>query len=181
MMGAATFAYFSDIGTSTNNTFSSGTLDLQLSNDTVTYTDNVTATFGGTNMAPDGTPVTGTLSLKNNGSIDANHENITFVNSLTQSGSLPGNDSTHPMDMFLQITTLTFGGADELATLPDSNGNGIKDLDDLEISGLSNLTGITAGNAADLVLDVHLYSTTPDDVQGDSVDTTVTVLMTQAP
>jgi len=181
LAAGGTFAFFSDTGTSTSNVFSSGTLDLQLSNNGSTFLDDVTATFGGINMAPNGSLITGTLHLKNNGSIDANHENITFSNVLTQALTLPGSASTNPMDKFLEITTLTFGGVDKLAGLPDSNINGIKDLDDLETNGLLGLPGIIAGDTKDLVLSVHLHSNTPDDVQGDSVTTSVNVLMTQAP
>lgn len=186
LMTGATFAYFSDSGISTGNTFSSGTLDLQLSNSGESFTDNVTATFGGTNMAPGGSEVLGTLHLKNNGTIDANHEDIAFSNSLTQALSLPGSDSTHPMDQFLQVTTLTFDGTDYLNVgttghLTDHNSNGFLDMDDLETQGLSNLAGIAAGGTKNLVLGVALHTSTPNDIQGDSVTTTVNVTLTQAP
>src|SRR4030042_6608796 len=59
----ATFAYFSDVGTSSGNTFGAGTLDLQLDDsDETSFVDNVTATFNVTDMAP-GTKAAQEISL----------------------------------------------------------------------------------------------------------------------
>jgi predicted ribosomally synthesized peptide with SipW-like signal peptide len=72
LVGAGYAAYFSDVGTASANTFTSGTLDMKMSNDT-SYLDNVTATWvSPTNWAP-GETVDGTLSFTNVGSVGVSH------------------------------------------------------------------------------------------------------------
>src|SRR3989344_915283 len=68
LLGGATFAFFSDEGTSTDNTFGAGTLDLLLDNDGVTFLDDVTATFDVDGMAP-GDSAAQEISFHNAGSI----------------------------------------------------------------------------------------------------------------
>jgi len=73
-------AYFSDTATSTSNSFHSGTLDLKLSDASgSTYSDSITGTFDVSDMAPGVTETTGTVRLKNTGSVSASHVNITSV------------------------------------------------------------------------------------------------------
>jgi hypothetical protein len=64
---------------STDNVFTAGTLDLQASNDGVTFTDGVSATFNETNMAPGAAATTGTVTLKNAGTIAADHFEMKFA------------------------------------------------------------------------------------------------------
>ncbi|MBI4137359.1 hypothetical protein HY469_04820 [Candidatus Roizmanbacteria bacterium] len=71
LVGGATFALFSDEATSANNVFATGTLDLQLDDDDETFTDNVSASFGGTDLIPEAT-VSGFISLHNAGSVAIN-------------------------------------------------------------------------------------------------------------
>lgn len=74
LVGGATFAFFSDTGTSSENTFSSGTLDLKLSDDTPeTDQDSVSASFGGSGLAPGSCTATQQLRAKNSGTINGNH------------------------------------------------------------------------------------------------------------
>jgi len=69
LVGASTWAYFSDVETSEDNTFTAGTLDLVLSDDNETDQDGVTATWVSPgNWAP-GEEVAATLRMKNVGSI----------------------------------------------------------------------------------------------------------------
>ncbi|GBE57353.1 camelysin metallo-endopeptidase [bacterium BMS3Abin01] len=90
MLGVGTFAYFSDSETSSANVFSTGTIDLILSNDLVNwgqagYGDSVTATWSSpANWAP-GDIVDATVHVKNTGSIDVNSllTKITLTNALT--------------------------------------------------------------------------------------------------
>jgi len=68
MIGGGAFAYFSDTETSEDNTFTAGTLDMQLSNNP-SWGDGVTATWvSPANWAP-GDTVEATLHIKNIGSI----------------------------------------------------------------------------------------------------------------
>ena len=79
--GGGTFAYFSDSGNSTANVFTSGTLDVQLRNDsTGSWSDDVTGTWvTPTNWAP-GDTVTAVLKFKNVGSVAAHSGLIDFQN-----------------------------------------------------------------------------------------------------
>lgn len=70
-LGAGTSAYFSDTAESTSNTFTAGTLDLQLRNDAVgSWADGVTATWSSSNLAP-GDTVSAELRFKNVGTTGA--------------------------------------------------------------------------------------------------------------
>lgn len=69
MMAGATFAFFSDVATSTNNQFGASTMDIQLSNDGSTFGNDVTQTFNVPALMP-GASRTQTLTFKNNGTTD---------------------------------------------------------------------------------------------------------------
>jgi spore coat-associated protein N len=70
LIGAGTYAYFSDVETA-NNLFSAGTLDLQLSEDGITYyNDPVDPLIVCVNMAPGDETDPATLYFKNVGTMD---------------------------------------------------------------------------------------------------------------
>ena len=70
-LGWGTYSYFSDTGYSYDNTFTAGTIDLQLRNDLVgDWADEVTATWSSPNFAP-GENVTAELRMKNIGTTGA--------------------------------------------------------------------------------------------------------------
>jgi predicted ribosomally synthesized peptide with SipW-like signal peptide len=70
-MGYGTYSYFTSTKSSTGNTFTAGTLNLQLSNDNVNWYNGVTATWASpSNWAP-GDNVTNTIHLRNTGSVAA--------------------------------------------------------------------------------------------------------------
>jgi len=70
LIGTGTYAYFSDVETA-KNTFSAGTLDLQLSDDGVTYVnDPIDPLLQCINMAPGDESVEKTLWFKNVGTMD---------------------------------------------------------------------------------------------------------------
>lgn len=167
----ATYAFFSDVGTSNDNVFAAGTLDLKLSDDTPeTDADNVTASFGGTALSP-GDPVTGQLRLKNAGTINADHAEVAVVNT--------NSDQSTPLDEVLEITTLDYDTASVLGLLADSNGNGWVDLDDLEALGLDNLALIDLATNHPLDLTVTFRSNAGNNYQGDSVDSDWTITLNQ--
>ncbi|MEK7580933.1 MAG: TasA family protein [Patescibacteria group bacterium] len=168
LVAGATFAFFSDSGTSSSNLFSAGTVDLLLSDDDQTNLENVTATFGSANMAP-GDCTTGTLNIKNNGTIAANHVDISITNS---------NDA---MDDYLRIDTLTYDAVNQLPSLTDGQPNTLKDLDDLENDPAANLALTDLGVNHPLVMGVCLDESAPDSLQGASNDMTMTVLLDQGP
>ena len=169
LLVGATYAYFSDQGTSNDNVFATGTLDLKLSDDTPeTDQDSVTASFGGTNLKP-GDSASGQLRLKNTGTIAANHAEVALANT--------NSDQTYPLDKMLEITTLTY---DETSILPaDVNQNGWVDLDDLESAELDNLALTDLNTNHPLNLTVQFRSGAGNEYQGDNVSSNWTVTLNQ--
>jgi len=183
----ATRAVWSDTGTSTGNTFQAGILDLKLSDSNETDQDSVTATWNASLMTPGGSGATGTLNIKNVGNPSADHIHLQFVNSITP-GSGAGSTETDLITKHLQVTSMTYDGVDMLSTIPDSNVNGYKDLADLEGAGtIGANTGVTPASLEltnlntnhPLIMTVALNSDSPDQNQGDSVATVVTVTLHQ--
>lgn len=167
----ATFAFFSDEGTSNNNVFATGSLDLKLSDDTPeTDLDSVTASFGGTALVP-GQAVSGQLRLKNSGTIAANHAEVAVVNT--------NSDGTNPLDQALELTTLNYDGSSVLSQVANANANGYKDLDDLEASGLDNLALTNLATNHPLDLTVTFRSDAGNQYQGDNVDSDWTITLNQ--
>jgi len=175
VMGGATFAFFSDTGTSSSNVFAAGSLDLQLSNDAVTYSDSVSATFGGTNMAPGQCLAADALNLKNSGTVAANHAEVAVSNLVTDAG----NNANPDMDSYLRFQVLNYDGGSEIL-IADSNLNGYRDLADLQASGgLDNLTLTDLNTNHALNVQVCLDGSAPSEIQADQVDSTFTVTLNQ--
>lgn len=189
IMGGATFAYFSDTGTSSQNTFSSGTLNMKLSDADQTDQDNVGGTWG-LNSAP-GDTFTGILNIKNTGNVAANHVELKFTNVVTPAASGPGTLETNPLDKVIEITAFGWdtdgnGSLDQnlLPGVTNTNGNGIIDLDDLEnqtVDDFDNLSfGGLQGNNHALRIDGRLSPTlATNEHQGDSVNMSLDVTMNQ--
>lgn len=187
IMGGATFAFFSDSGSSTGNVFNSGSLVMALSDDNQTNEVNVSGTWG-LASAP-GDTFSGDLKIKNTGSVPANHIELKFTNTVTDALSLPGSDGSTPMDRVIQITLFEWdsdgdGVTDLTIPITDANSNGITDLDDLEnqvADDFDNLafTG-TQGNDHILRINGRLHPTLAvDQHQGDSVSMVLDVTMNQ--
>lgn len=178
IVGAATYAYFSDQATSTGNTFTSGTFDLKLTDNNQGPTDTVDTTWSSNNMAPGTNPVTATLWFRNSGTVNGDHVHFKAANTPTDTGTA---EDLGPMDKLLEITAMTYDAGDILPSISDSNGNGIKDLDDLESAGdgvqIGSLTDLNTDHA--LVMTVQLYSSANDTYQGDSVSTVFTATLHQ--
>lgn len=190
---AVTFAFFSDAGTSSNNIFSTGNLDMKLTDNNETAVDNVTSSFGITGGAP-GATFSGDLNVMNSGSVDADHLELQFDNVMTESGTPPGDVSTVPMDQVVEITALDWdhdgnglATVDLLAGVTDKNLNGIIDLDDLEnadVNGLVDFDNVAFGGTQSSDHLLHIvgsYNPTlmVNQHQGDSVNTTLTFTMNQ--
>ena len=179
----ATFAFFSDNETSTNNVFAAGDLDLVLCDDDENVgddcldadeaaTDSVTATFGDSDMAPGDCTGDQTLTLRNNGSVDGNHVDIQATNT----------DSA--MAEFLRIDNLTYDSGTQLPLADAGNSKGFSDLEDLAnqtADDLVNLNGIAAGGSTTLVMDVCLDESAGNDLQGASNTLDLSVTLQQGP
>ena len=174
----ATFAYFSDSGTSSNNSFSTGTLDLKLSDDTSeTDQDSVTASFGGT-LVPGGCTGNQQLRLKNSGTVNANHAEVRLTSNVVTD---TGNNASPDIDTFLRINLLTYDGGDVTGQLSDTNSNVFLDLADWAATpaALDNLSLTDLSANHPLVMDVCLDSNAGNTLQGDSCVSTFTVDLNQ--
>lgn len=169
-VSAVTFAFFSDSGTSNDNLFAAGTIDLKLSDSDETVMDTVTATIGGTNMVP-GDTKSGTLQLRNDGSHVADHAELSVVNT--------DSDLVNPLDAVMEITALTYDGGSVMSQLTDNNTNGYIDLNDLATLGLDNLSLTDLGVDHPLAMTVQFRSDAGNLYQGDSVDSDWTVTLNQ--
>lgn len=180
LMGGATYAFFSDSGTSSSNVFATGTLDLKLS-DTgsgpESDQDSVIASFGSSTLAPGTCTGNQTLTLKNTGTVAANHAEVHLGNVVTDTG----NNATPDMDVFLRINKLEYDSVSVLGQISNSNGNGFTDLADwaADSTVLDNLALTNLDTGHPLVMDVCLDSTAGNTLQGDSVTSTFTVDLNQ--
>lgn len=171
-VGATTKAFFSDVGTSSANTFTAGTLDLKLDG-----IDDLTANWTMPNMAP-GDSVSASIALTNTGTLIADHVEVNPVaNAITDAAPI----AESALDKYMQITAASYDG-DDLLTAPgknliDSNGNGYIDLDDLENAAnageggqLDNLSAPASseGSTKILAMTVKFRTDAPNDLQGDS-------------
>jgi len=183
LAGAGTFAYFSDTETSTGNTFTAGTLDLKIRNGDESWGDGVTSTWTMSNMKP-GDTCTGFLGLRNEGTVSADHLEITCSSIVTDPAG-PESDTeegTTDMDEAMEITHMLYyddtWSVDLLALLIDHNGNGIKDLDDFETQGFDDLP--PPNGATWFEMDLRFHPTLADnDYQGDTLTTTITFTLNQ--
>jgi predicted ribosomally synthesized peptide with SipW-like signal peptide len=79
----STIAYFSDVETSTGNTFTAGTMDLKVKDSNEDWRDGVTATWMLSNMKP-GDSKYGWVKVDNVGSVNANHLEVTCDYTVTE-------------------------------------------------------------------------------------------------
>ncbi len=145
MIGSA-LAYFSDVATSTGNTFTAGMLGLQIMDDGAwnpeTWTDTVHRTWEMTNMVPGESEVTNWCMLRETGNVFGNHIEIAFSDNVEPSPPLAPQD----MARWLQITAWMYDDVNMVRAIThttgwDVNSNGILDLDDVVRSTAINAPG----------------------------------------
>jgi spore coat-associated protein N len=189
LAGVGTFAFFSDTEVSATNTFSAGTLDLKVSNDSINYADGVTTTWGGTNLSPGAAAISGHVDLKNAGTVAAQHTEVKFTNTVTNAVT-PTEIGADDLDIstHINVQVLSYDGTDLLAysagqftnsviQAADLAGNhdGKITLNELNSRKLSFTNVPTPNGAAvkQLLMTVQLDSATGNGNQGDSVTTLV--------
>lgn len=79
VVAGATGAFFADTAVSGSNTFSSGTMNLRLTDSNETNQDSVSASFGGTALAPGAVIPQQTILLANAGSVNGDHIDLTVA------------------------------------------------------------------------------------------------------
>ena len=178
MVGGGTWAYFSDVQTSSGNILTAGTLDIGLGNSlgAAGAGSDATATWTSPTGWKPGDNVTQTLYLKNIGTIAMSSVNITFGHIFTEGtpATVNGNflgDPTDNITKMISLSVATWNGTatsfqgDSLLTV---SGNGTMNLGSLsaQSSALLNIT--------------WLFSTAATNgCQGDSENVTLTVTATQ--
>ena len=172
MGGIGTWAYFQDTETSTGNVLAAGTLDLK-TNDV----DGVTQTLYASNLKP-GDIVSGSITLKNSGSVAGSSLDLAF--SYVESDSIP-----NPADMsadataaVIEVTTLTYA-ASSIIPIDGTNANGWIDMQDLTEADLTGQAGINGGLSEDFVITVQLRAGTSSDFQSDGINITMTFTLNQ--
>lgn len=185
MIGAGTFAYFTSSANVEPTTFTSGSLDMALSNDSVFgSSDDVTATWvSPSNWAP-GQKTSATLHFTNVGSVDAHH--IYFM--LNNASNNGNGDATKLMDKiiisnlqerFNGTTTSNqalkvahqVGNRDDVLTLAEflgqaNNWFGFYTYDD--VSGDGNVIAAGDQQDYDLIMEFTFDPSADNTYQGDS-------------
>ena len=180
IVAVGTRAYFSQQGEVRGNIFETGTLSLKLNS-----AETAEAVWK-INTGKPGDEVSGTVNIRNDGDIKADHIEITASNAVIEATSGPGTEAKIPLDTVLEIKALTYDGVDVLDKIADKNDNGIKDLDDLEPEApdykpvLDNLALTDTGKDHLLAMTIRFHpSLTVGEHQGDSATTTLTVTLNQ--
>jgi spore coat-associated protein N len=193
MAGVGTWAYFSDTEQSTANTFTAGTLNLKLSDSDQTDQDGVSATFGASNRAPGDVIPLGTITLKNTGTIAADHVDIKFTcsdtpYSLAAQVQTDTGDADIDLSTKLEVTSLSYNGTDLLVKdgdgyfvdtqigLADGNGDGRLMMSELNNTILKGKAAPAANGASTISLTIGLTIRLDanNGIQGDQVTITIT-------
>ncbi len=174
MAGIGTWAYFSDVETSTGNILAAGTLDLK-TNDA----DGVSQTLYASNLKP-GNNVSGNITLKNSGSVAGSSLDLTFSYVESDNSFNLVNMSADATAAQMELTALSYGGSSLLTSVNENtNGNGYKDVEDLKSADLTGQTGIDASGTEDFSITVQLRGDTAGDFQSDGINITITFILNQ--
>jgi predicted ribosomally synthesized peptide with SipW-like signal peptide len=173
IVGAGTFAYFSDTETSANNTFTAGTLNLGLANVSSNSTGSATATWTSpSNWAP-GDNVSATLYVNNAGTINMSSVNVTFSHVLTEGTPAtvdagPGGN-TDNLTKMITAESATWDGTSVAAITGQT-------LDQLIAAGSINLaSSLPSGTPVPFFIRWRFNTSATNGCQGDSENVTLTV------
>lgn len=178
-MGAGTFAFFSDEGSSTENVLTAATIDLHLDAGEDT---SETLTFA--NMVP-GDTTSGSIDVSNSGSYDAADFDLDFAVDFVETEGSPhyvsGDES---MAEALEVTAASYGADDLLAAggceITDSatDGNDFVDIADWDTQAC--VDAAEPGASTILSISLEFDEDAGNGAQGDSVDVTIRFLLGQS-
>jgi len=174
MTGIGTWAYFSDVETSTSNVLAAGTLDLKTDD-----VDGVSQTLLASNMAPGDTLGPEAIILKNTGSVAGSTLELTFTYVESDSSPNPADMSANATAAIVELTTLNYDSSNLLGSVSDNNTNGYKDIEDLTNTDLSGQSGINASASKNFEIAVQLRGDANKDYQADGIDVTMTFILNQ--
>lgn len=191
LMGSA-FAYFTDTATSTTNSFTAGTLVLEIGDWDEGFGDGVSATWTMSNMEPGVTTVGPFyVNLQNAGSLVGDHVEISFSHVITDTPDVESdtnwNSTPGEMAEWLEIIAMSYNGSNFVtAPYTDANSNGFFDLEDVTLSPYTDAGGplddlpapLSAGYRT-LTLELKFNAGATNDIQGDTLTTTVTFTLNQ--
>jgi len=194
LAGTGAFAFFSDTETSSNNTFTAGTLDLKLTDYNEWVQDGVTRSWSMDNMAP-GVSSTNSwyVMLSNSGTVIGDHVEISFSNEIDEGTPIEsetdGSNTAEQMAQWLEIVGISYTGVNFSSTaghvLVNSNGTPFIDLDDLaddaNAAALDNLLTPPANSSGStaLFMDIKFNAGAGNDFQGDTLTSTITFTLNQ--
>jgi predicted ribosomally synthesized peptide with SipW-like signal peptide len=196
------FAYFTDVETSSDNSFKAGTLDLEIKDngtwDPDPWGNGVDMTWVMDNMVPGGSSVTNHVFLRNVGSIAGNHVEISFSNAIDEATNPVESDSNPaslPQDLakWIEIDSMSYAIYNLKVNIKsltgwDINGNGWLDLDDVvrspviiaEHGPLDDLVPPdSVGGEASFSMSLYFRPEATNDIQGDILITTVSFTLNQ--
>ncbi|MFC2072053.1 TasA family protein [Chloroflexota bacterium] len=174
MAGIGTWAYFSDVETSTGNVLAAGTLDLKTDD-----VDGVSQTLLATNMEPGSTVGPETVILKNSGSLEGSSLDLAFTYEESDGSANPADMSANATAAVIEVTTLKYDGSSLLGSVSDNNTNGYKDVEDLKNADLSGQSGIAASASKEFEIAVKLSNDANKDFQADGITITMIFILNQ--
>ncbi|MFC1899864.1 TasA family protein [Chloroflexota bacterium] len=173
MTGIGTWAYFSDVETSTGNVLAAGTLDLKTDD-----VDGVTQTIYTNSLEP-GEDISGSITLKNAGSVAGLTLDIVASYIESDNGFNLVDTNVDDTAAKLELTTLSYGGSSLLGSVSDNNVNSYLDVEDLKNANLTGQSGIGPSATKDFTITVQLRSDTAGDFQSDGINITITFTLNQ--
>jgi len=187
-MGYGTYSYFSSTKTSTGNIFTAGTLTLQLADNDEGWGDGVTATWASPSSWAPGDNVTGSIYLRNTGSVAAEAV-YAYWNNLVDPDGL---SNVIQVTWLSDSTWIDHNSIGPFVTAYDSNHDGKLSLAEL-VYGLSYYNGpntpdpfqarfyadedesythpvltANAGNVFEIKMTYHFMETAGNEYQGKS-------------
>jgi spore coat-associated protein N len=184
IVGSA-FAYFTDVETSTGNTFTVATFNLQVADTDEWFGNSVSTAWTMSNMVPGVTTVGPfSVTLHNSATITGDHVEIGFshtIDAISNPATTPGE-----MAKWIEITSMTYDNVDLTTNYLDANGNGIFDLEDVTLSPyadaggrLDNLPAPVGAGIRTFTMALKLSQYAPNDIQEDVLTTTVAFTLNQ--
>lgn len=175
MSGLSTWAFFTDVETSSGNVLAAGTLDLKTDDQ-----DGVSQTLIATNMRRGDIVGPEIIILKNSGSLDSSSLDISFSYIENDSSPNPVDMSADDTASLITVTILKYAEANILTYVDDNNSNGYIDVYDLAAtSNLAGLPGINSGTTKNFEIAVRLNENVTGQYQADGIDITMTFSLKQ--
>lgn len=175
MTGISTWAFFTDVETSSGNVLAAGTLDLKTDDQ-----DGVTQTLIATNMRRGDIVGPEVIILKNSGSLDSSTIDISFSYIEDDSSPNPIDMSADDTASLIIVTVLNYDETSILTSISDHNSNGFIDVYDLATaSSLTGLPGIASEATKNFEIAVQLSEKVTGQYQADGIDITMTFSLKQ--